>query len=817
MADARVIIIGGGIMGVSLLYHLAVEGWTDCLLLEKGELASGSTWHAAGQITHSTSSYGLAWMTRYGTRKYAELEAETGRSVSWHQPGSLRLAVRDEEMDWLRYTVSVGRGIGNRMEVIPPARIAELHPFCNLDGVLGALHTPDDGHVDPAGAVFAFAQGARRRGASIRRNTRVTGTAPLPGGRWRVETEDGSYVCDQVVNAAGTYARQVAAWAGPSVDLPVIPMTHQYFVTEEVPAFAGLEYELPVLREDTHVSGYIRMERRAGLIGIYEKADPRSVWEDGTPWDADHHLFPPEYDRVAPWLAAAFERVPVLADAGIVKEVHGAITHPPDGNMLLGPAPGLTNYWYCTGVQVGISWGPGATRQLATWMVRGAPTINLRAFDPSRFGRFATPEYNRIKAHEDYLLRHEVPFPDLDRPAGRPHKTSTLHGRMARRGAVFEEVFGWERPRWFAPDREVARHHHSFRRARWFATVAEEVRAVRERAGMADLTAFSKFEVAGAGAAAFLDRLSPSRLPGVGRIGLMYMLTDHGMVEAEFTAARLAADRFYLVGAAVGELRFLDWLRGHVLDGREGRGLGPDGPERVSITNRSAGLGVLAVAGPGSREVLQPLTGADLSNEGGGWLSARSIDIGGVRALALRLSFTGELGWELHVAMEDLPAVFDAVALSGASHGMGVFGSEALNSMRMEKAYRVSGDMTQEVTAYEAGLMRYVDPAKKGYVGYESLAASRERPRWKLALLAVNASDADPLGGEGVFMEGRRVGVVTTTGYGHTTGRSLAWAYVDPGLDVPGTGLEVAVLGRSTGATVLDGPVWDPEAIRPRL
>ena len=815
-ADARVVIIGGGIMGVSLLYHLAAEGWKDCLLLEKGELASGSTWHAAGQITHSTSSYGLAWMTGYGTRKYAELEAETGRSVSWHQPGSLRLAVREDEMDWLNYTVSVGRGVGNRMELVDPERIAELHPFCNLDGVLGALHTPDDGHVDPAGTVFAFAEGARIRGAAIRRNTRVTGTVALPDGRWRVETEAGSYVCDRVVNAAGTYARQVAAWAGPSVDLPVIPMTHQYFVTEEVPAFADLDRELPVLREDTHVSGYIRMERRAGLIGIYEKADPRSVWENGTPWDADHHLFAPEYDRVAPWLEAAFERVPVLADAGIVKEVHGAITHPPDGNMLLGPAPGLANYWYCTGSQVGISWGPGATRQLAIWMVRGAPTLNLRAFDPSRFGEFATPDYNRTKAHEDYLLRHEVPFPDLDRPAGRPHKTSTLHHRMARRGAVFEEIFGWERPRWFAADGEAARHHYSFRRARWFATVAGEVRAVRQRAGVADLTAFSKFEVTGADAASLLDRLTPGRLPQPGRIGLVYMLTEEGMVEAEFTATRLAEDRFYLVGAALGEVRFLDWMRSHVLDGREGRDVGPEGPERVRIANRSSDLGVLAVAGPRSREVLQPLTGADLSNAGGGWLSARSVDIATTRALALRLSFTGELGWELHLPMEDLPSLFDAVAESGAAHGLGVFGSLALNSMRMEKAYRVSGDMTQEVSAYEAGLMRFVDPVKKSYIGYEALVANICRPRWKLALVDVDVTDVDPLGGEGVFMDGRRVGVVTTTGYGHATGRSLAWAYVDPGLDVPGTCLEVMVLGRPAPAEVLDGPVWDPDSVRPR-
>lgn len=340
--------------------------------------------------------------------------------------------------------------------------------------------------------------------------------------------------------------------------------------------------------------------------------------------------------------------------------------------------------------------------------------------------------------------------------------------------------------------------------------------AVRERAGVADLTAFSKFEVTGSDSAAFLDRLTPGRLPEVGRIGLMYMLTEHGMVEAEFTATRLAEDRFYLVGAAAGELRFLDWMRSHVLDGGSGRGLGPRGPERVIITNRSRDLGVLGLAGPRSREVLQPLAHSDLSNADGGWLSVRSLEIAGARTLALRLSFTGELGWELHMAMEDLPVVFDAVTRSGAAHGLGVFGSLALNSMRMEKAYRVSGDMTQEVTAYEAGLMRFVDPAKRGYIGYEALAANVRKPRWRLALLDVDVTDADPLGGEGVFMSNRRVGVVTTTGYGHTTGRSLAWAYVDPGLDVAGTGLEVMVLGTPTPASVLDGPVWDPDAVRPR-
>ena len=527
-------------------------------------------------------------------------------------------------MDWLRYTLSVGRGVGNRMELVGPDRIAELHPFYNLAGIQGALHTPDDGHVDPAGATFAFAAGARQRGATIKRNTRVTNTVQLDNGTWRVDTDDGSYTCELLVNSAGTYARQVGAWAGLRVDVPIIPMTHHYFVTEEVEAFKELEAELPVMRDDAVVSGYIRMERQSGLIGIYEKANPRSVWEDGTPWDADHHLFSPDYDRVAPWLEAAFERMPVLAEVGIQKAIHGAITHPPDGGMLLGPAPGVENYWYCNGTQVGIAWGPGATKYLAAWMVHGATTLNLRAFDPRRYGHFATPEYNKTKAHEDYLLRHEIPYPGLNRMAGRPYKTSSLYEQMRDRRAIFEEVFGWERPRWFAPESLPMEDVHSFRRADWHDAVGGEVKTVRERVGAADLTAFAKYDVIGPDAEKFLDRLTAGRIPRVGRIGLVYMLTEAGMVEAEFTAARLADDRFYLVGAAVGQLRFHDWMTFHSLDG-----------ERVEITDVSDDYGVLAVAGPRSRDVLQPLTDADLSNAGGTWLSAREIEVAGVQLRGL--------------------------------------------------------------------------------------------------------------------------------------------------------------------------------------
>ena len=804
-SDYRVVIIGGGIMGTSLLYHLAIEGWADCLLIEKGELASGSTWHAAGQITHSTSSYGLATMTKYGVRTYAEIETETGQSVSWHNSGSLRLAYDDDELDWLQYTVSVGRGVGNRMEIVGRDRIAELHPFYNLEGVLGALHTPDDGHLDPSGATAAFAAGARSRGATIRHNTLATNTIQFDDGTWRVDTGAGSFTCDILVNAAGTFARQVGAWVG--LHVPIVSMTHHYFVTEEIPELKALKRELPVVRDDAVVSGYIRMERAAGLIGIYEKANSNSVWEEGTPWETDHHLFPPDYERVAPWLEAALERMPILADAGIQRAIHGAITHPPDGGMLLGPAPGLENYWYCNGTQLGIAWGPGATKYLAEWIVRGASTLNLRAFDPRRFGSFATAEYNLTKAHEDYLLRHEIPYPGFNRTAGRPFRTSGVYDRMAERGAIFEEVFGWERPRWFAPEGWPRADIHSFRRPAWHEAVAREVAAVRERVGLADLTAFAKYEVVGPDAAVFLDRLSASRIPVVGRMGLMYMLTGMGMVEIEFTAARLAEDHFYLVGAAAGEIRFADWLSSHRLPG-----------ERVTINNVSTDYGVFAVAGPRSRDLLSVCTDSALDNTAFPWLSIREIEITGVPVRALRVSFTGELGWELHVPMVDMAVVFDAVVAAGEPLDIGLFGSHALNAMRMEAGYKVSADMTNEVTAFEAGLMRFVRPQKEGFIGREALLANMEAPRWKLALLDVDTEDldADCLGGEGVFSEDRRIGVITTAGYGFTTGKSLAWAYVDPDRAEPGTEVGVLVLGRRCHAVILGEPVWDPKSERPR-
>ena len=559
-SHARVAIVGGGIMGCGVAYHLAHEGWSDVVLLEKAELTSGSTWHAAGQITHSTSSFGLGKCVDYNIGLYSgALEAETGQSVTWHGCGSFRLAYTEDEMDWLRHTLSVGRALGFNIELVAPSRVRELHPFYNLDGVLGALHTPDDGHVDPSGVTQALAAGARKLGAKIIRRCRATNIEHLQNGEWRVATERGDIISEHVVNAGGTYARQMGEWSG--LTLPMTSMTHHYLVTDTVPEFLGLERELPVIRDDRKVSGYIRMEQKCGLIGIYEKENPNAVWIDYCPWEAENELFDADYERIMPWLEAAMERMPIFSELGIKREVHGAISHPPDGNPMVGPAPGVRNYWCACGTQIGIGWGPGLTRELARWMVHGAADINMREFDPRRFGSYATKDWQVVKAKEDYCLRHEIPFPHFNRQAGRPIKPSPLYLRLKAKGAVFEEVYGHERPRWFARGGVEPVDHYSFRRNEVHDIVGAEVRAVRERVGIMDISAFTKVEVRGADASTFLDRLIANRLPKkTGGIILTHLLNERGRIEIELTVARLDEESFYLTCAAFFEQRLLDHL-----------------------------------------------------------------------------------------------------------------------------------------------------------------------------------------------------------------------------------------------------------------
>ncbi|MBV7396729.1 FAD-dependent oxidoreductase [Mameliella sediminis] len=800
---ARVVIVGGGVMGVGLAYHLGHEGWgPETVLLEKAELTSGSTWHAAGQITHSTSSFSLGKCVDYNIGLYSgALEKETGQAVTWHGCGSFRLAYTEDEMDWLRHTLSVGRTLGFNIELVGPEKVAELHPFYNLDGVLGALHTPDDGHVDPTNVTMALAAGARAKGVRIVRRCRATNITQAENGEWVVETEQGTIRCEHVVNAGGTYARQMGEWSG--LQLPMTSMTHHYFVTDEVPEFQNLDRELPVIRDDRKVSGYIRMEQKKGLIGIYEKANPNSVWHDECPWEYENWLFDADYDRVMPWLEESLNRMPIFAELGITRDVHGAISHPPDGNPLIGPAPGVRNYWCCCGTQIGIGWGPGLTRELARWMVHGAADISMRDYDPRRFGSYATKEWQVTKAEEDYCLRHEIPFPHFNRLAGRPIKPSPLYETLKNKGAVYEEVYGFERPRWFAKDGVAQEDHYSFRRNEVHDMVGQEVRAVRERVGVMDVTAFTKVMVEGPDAYALLDRLTANRMPQkTGSITLTHMLNRRGRIELETTIVRMAEDKFYLVCAAFFEQRLLDHLDTY------------RGDAAVTVSALSDSWGALSLNGPRARDVLAATTDAPLDNASFRWLSAQEITVAGHQVWAFRMSYAGELGWELHMPFAAVKDVYDALWSAGEAHGIADYGSFAMNVMRMEKGFKGAGELTNEVTLAEADVLRFARK-DKDYLGRD-LTLNEERP-WVCAYLEIEPDGVvDGHGGEAILLDGRVVGSTASVAYGHTVGKILAFAYVKPEAAEPGTQLQAIIHGETRAARVLGEPAYDPQSMLPR-
>ena len=804
-SHAKVVIVGGGVMGCGLAYHLAHEGWTDVILLEKAELTSGSTWHAAGQITHSTSSYTLGKCVDYNIGLYSGgLEAETGQSVTWHGCGSLRLAYSEDEMDWLRHTLSVGTSLGFDISLIDPDKIAQLHPYYNLDGVLGALYTPDDGHVDPSGVTQALATGARQLGAKIIRRCQATNITCAPSGEWVVETPHGTITCEHVVNAGGTYARQMGEWSG--LQLPMTSMTHHYLVTDTVPEFVERTSELPVVRDDAQVSGYIRMEQKSGLIGIYEKANPNTVWEDSCPWEAENELFEADYDRIMPWLENAMERMPILSELGIKREVHGAISHPPDGNPLIGPAPGVQNYWCCCGTQIGIGWGPGLTRELARWMVHGAADISMREFDPRRFGSYATKDWQIVKAKEDYCLRHEIPFPHFNRLDGRPVKPSPLYDILKDKGAVYEEVYGHERPRWFAKNGVAQQDHYSFRKTPVDEMVAQEVAAVRNSAGIMDISAFTKIRVTGPDAASLLDRLTANRLPQKqGAIGLTHMLNEAGRIELETTIVKLGEEDYYLVCAAFFEQRLIDHLSKH--------GAGAD----ITIHCLSEAWGALALNGPQSRTILAQVTDAALDNEQFKWLSAQEIIIAGHKLWALRLSYAGELGYELHIPDDAMIDVYQALWSAGEAYEMADYGSFAMNAMRMEKGFKGASELTNEVTLVEADVMRFVKMDKE-FIGKDAtIKAGLDAERFVCVYLEIAQSgDVFGHGGEPILHDGTVIGSTASVAYGPHVDKILAFAFIKPAYASAGTSLSVMVHGALREATILTAPAYDPKSLLPR-
>jgi dimethylglycine dehydrogenase len=803
---AKIVIIGGGVMGCSLAYHLCKEGESDVVLLEKAELTSGSTWHAAGQITHSVSHYSLAKMAAYGTELYPRLEDETGQSCTWHGSGSLRIAYTRDEVDWIKYTLSVGKGLGHVMEIVGPERIAELHPFYNLEGVKAALYTPNDGHVDPAGVAFAMAKGARMMGGTIIRQNRVTGIT-RQGSGFIVHTEQGDIEADRVVNAGGTYARQIGQWL--KLDVPIANMLHHYLITDTVPEFLNLEKELPVIRDDSQVSGYIRMEQKSGLIGIYEKANAASVWDDGTPWESENELFEADYDRIMPWLENALERMPVLADKGIKSVVHGAITHPPDGNMLLGPS-GVDNFWLCCGSQVGIAWGPGAGKYLAQWMVRGAADVSMRSFDPRRFGARIDDNYRINKAKEDYLLRHEIPYPHQDRPDLRPShsKCSPLYDVLKSKGAVYEDIYGWERPYWYAVNGVDQKHIESFRRSELFDVIGNEVRGMRAHAGIADLTAFAKIEVSGKDAENYLNRIQSNKLPQkTGSISLTYLMMENGRIEGEATIIKLDEQVYYMVYAAVREAALLNWMEEEVED-----------DESVTFSNVSNDYGVIMLAGPASRTIMSECTDTPLDNKSFRWLSNQIISVAGVENIrAMRVTYTGELGWELHIPMLGMLRVYQALMATENSDLIVHIGSATLNSVRMEKAYRSGNEITNEVTLTEGNVERF--SRGSGFQGAEQ--SLEPATRWVLSYLQIDEPQAneiqcDPIGSESVWCQGKPIGQISSGGYGYDVNHYLAFAYIKPELNQSGNEFEVLIMGKPRRAIVIEQCVYDPDNELPR-
>lgn len=798
-SHARVVVVGGGVMGVGLLYHLALEGWSDVVLVEKGELTSGSTWHAAGQCPQFNGSLNMSKVHLYGTQLYPQLEKLTGQAVSWHGCGGLRLATTAEEVNWFKYVYGVSRLAGYECEIIGPDEIKQYHPFLETFGVKAAFHTITDGHVAPADITNAMAAGARQLGAEIYRRTMVTDIRLLPSGEWEVITDQGNIICEHVVNSAGSYCDVVGSWTGHNV--PIANMLHHYMITEPLKELIDLKMELPVVR-DPYSHAYLREETNGVLVGPYETATAHVCWDGKPPaWDFESELVAPELDRLVPWLEKAAERLPLFGEAGLKNVVSGAITHTPDGTYLSGPAPGPKNYWMHCGASIGICQGGGAGKYLAQWMVHGQAEINMREFDPRRFGNWATKDYTTEVSIADYHHMYYCYKPGEQHEVGRGLRKSSLYEKLKAQGAQFSQIFGWERPRWY--DTSGKGEEFSYRRSNWWEPVRAEALAVRERVGLMDLSTFSKFDVKGPDAHAFLERICANRIPTKdGGIILGHLLNENGFIESEITVTRLGPEHFYVLSAAVAQLHDKDQLEWRKL-----------ATEKVEITDITDDFGVLVLAGPLAREVLGPCTSTDLSNAGFRWLTGKEATVAGVKNVRLlRVNYVGELGWELHVPMAVMPKVFDALMAAGKPHGIRLFGTYAMNSLRMEKSYRGwGGELTTEIDMFEASMERFIRLDNREFIGKAASLSKQQRgPRIKLVCLEVANTDSDCVGNEPVYSGATIVGLTTSGGYGHAVNKSLAFAYVDPTMTAEGTKFDVMMFGEKRAASIIAESIWDP-------
>ncbi len=806
-SHARVVVIGGGVVGCSVLYHLAKHGWTDIVLVERSELTSGSSWHAAGAIHTLNGDPNVAKLQKYTVELYKEIEEISGQSCSVHMTGGMVLAGTKERMDWLKMAHARGRYLGMETELVSAAEAKRLMPLLDERYFVGGLYDPFEGHVDPSGVTYAYAKAARSRGAEISLRNRVVDTVLRADGGWDVVTEQGTIRAEHVVNCGGLWAREVGRQVG--LELPILAMEHMYLLTEDMPEVAeanrSMGKELLVIL-DFEGEIYLRQERGGMLLGTYEQAC-RPWSPEVTPWEFGHELLEPDLDRIAPSLEVGFKHFPAFQKAGIKKVINGPFTFAPDGNPLVGPVRGLPNYWVACGVMAGFCQGGGVGLALSNWIAEGDPGFDVWGMDVARYGDWATLRYTNAKVRENYSRRFRIRFPNEELPAARPLKTTAIYDRLKERNAVFGDYWGLEHALWFAPPGQEPKDLFSFRRTNDFESVAAECRAVRDGVGLIEISNFAKYEVTGPGAEAWLDRLLPNRMPAVGRMVLTPMVNHAGLLIGDFTVARLAPETFYIFGSGLAEQFHMRWFLAHL-------------PDR-GVTLRPLGLALqgLQIAGPKSRDLLARLATCEVSREAFPFMAFRSSDIGMIPAMVGRVTFTGDLGYEIWVKPEYLRSLFDLLTETGEDLGIGLFGGRAFNAMRLEKSF---GTWLREYrpiyTPFEAALDRFVAMQKPDFIGREGLLRARDAgPRRKLSTLVVDAADADVIADEPIWRDGKVIGWVTSGGYGHSVRKSIALGYVAVEQHDPLAAYAVEILGELRPARIAEQALFDPSGSRMRM
>ncbi|MEM0947324.1 MAG: FAD-dependent oxidoreductase [Pseudomonadota bacterium] len=794
---AQVVVIGGGVVGCSVLYHLTKLGWSDVMLIERSELTSGSTWHAAGGFHTLNGDTNMAALQGYTIRLYRELEEITGLSCGLHHVGGVTLADTPERLDMLKAERAKHRFMGLETDILTPDEVREKAELVNTDGVLGALYDPLDGHLDPSGTTHAYAKAARMGGAEIETHCRVIETNPKHDGSWEVVTQNGTIHAEHVVNAAGLWAREVGAMAG--VYMPLLPMAHQYLVTEDIPEIYERGTEFPHVM-DPGGESYLRQEGRGLCIGFYEQ--PCEPWAvDGTPWDFGHELLNDHFEKIEDSVAFAYKRFPVLERAGVKRVIHGPFTFAPDGNPLVGPVPGLRNYWSACAVMAGFSQGGGVGLSLAQWMVDGEPERDVFAMDVARFGRWTTPGYTVPKVTENYQRRFSVSYPNEELPAARPFRRTMMYDVFDRMGAVWGAQYGLEVPNYFAEESEPRFETPSFRRSNAWEATRREVMAVRTGVGINETQNFGKFRVTGQGARAWLDRIMAGRIPKPGRLSLTPMLSPKGRIIGDFTVSCLSETEFRLTASYGAQDYHLRWFEAHA------------SPE-LRVENTSDTFTGFQIAGPQARALLSSVTSSDVSADAFRFLDVRRMTVGLVDCIVQRVSYTGDLGYEIFCDATGQRALFDALWQAGQAFSLKPFGMRAMMSLRLDRFFGSwMREFSPDYTPAETGLDRFISWKKNAdFIGRAVVEAERTQPPDRvLAVFEVDADDADVWAYEPIWLDGRVQGFCTSGGFSHYAGKSIAMGFVPRDRAEAGLEVEIEILGDLRPARLITEPLYDPE------